>query len=238
MILSLKSLSRQVRNILHNVILREVYPAIIAPSALPNTLVITEDSATSLTVRWEALDCILHNGNLTGYSVLVTHNVEQHFQRNSSDTELTIFGLMPSTTYTIQVAAVNNVGIGHYSSPLHAETDGQFYTTIVMIRYTYLLNCFTGVLSIKGSLFYTSLNISLHLSIIIDITNYNISYQNINNQECFNDSSIISDFDVNQTLYYINDVQENTEYFICVTALLGNGETQDDSFRVIIPAAG
>ena len=37
-------------------------------------------------------------------------------------TETTISSLMPSTTYSIQVAAVNSAGVGVYSDPLVIET--------------------------------------------------------------------------------------------------------------------
>ena len=41
-----------------------------------------------------------------------------------SATEATISSLIPSTTYSIQVAAVNSAGIGLYSDALEAMTDG------------------------------------------------------------------------------------------------------------------
>ena len=39
-----------------------------------------------------------------------------------SVTEATISSLMPSTTYSIQVTAVNSAGVGMYSDPITAET--------------------------------------------------------------------------------------------------------------------
>ena len=39
-----------------------------------------------------------------------------------SATEATISSLMPSTTYSIQVAAVNSAGPGSYSDPMINET--------------------------------------------------------------------------------------------------------------------
>ena len=39
-----------------------------------------------------------------------------------SVTEVTISGLTPSTTYSIEVAAVNNAGTGVYSDPVIVET--------------------------------------------------------------------------------------------------------------------
>ena len=45
-----------------------------------------------------------------------------------SVTEATISGLTPSTNYSIEVAAVNNIGTGVYSSPMIAETHMNKYT--------------------------------------------------------------------------------------------------------------
>ena len=45
-----------------------------------------------------------------------------------SVTEATISGLTPSTTYSIEVAAVNSAGTGVYSSPpITAMTDSEQY---------------------------------------------------------------------------------------------------------------
>ena len=42
-----------------------------------------------------------------------------------SVTEATISSLMPSTTYSIQVAAVNSAGIGVHSDLLIVQTEGK-----------------------------------------------------------------------------------------------------------------
>ena len=44
--------------------------------------------------------------------------------------EATISGLVPATTYSIQVAAVNSAGTGDYSDPVIIETPSQskYYT--------------------------------------------------------------------------------------------------------------
>ena len=43
----------------------------------------------------------------------------------SAITAVTIFGLTHNTHYTVEVAAVNNVGTGHYSNPITLITDGK-----------------------------------------------------------------------------------------------------------------
>ena len=75
------------------------------------------------------MECIQHNGIITGYSILF----KSKGKPSSNKTNITVFGvsnggkydilqLMPSTVYSIGVAAVNTAGIGVYSSPLMVLT--------------------------------------------------------------------------------------------------------------------
>ena len=57
-----------------------------------------------------------------------------------SVTEATISGLTPSTTYSIEVAAVNSAGIGEYSAAIHNLTEGT-YVHYVMHLYHEICNC-------------------------------------------------------------------------------------------------
>ena len=45
-----------------------------------------------------------------------------------------ITGLTPSTTYTIEVAAVNSAGTGVYSDPLTVLTSGELFTHHMMLN--------------------------------------------------------------------------------------------------------
>ena len=85
----------------------------------------------------------------------------------------TISGLMPSTTYTIQVAVVNSAGTGVYSVPTAIETDGKICCItvagpIVMQVYTctcsyMLISCeYKGHHHVSGE----SLGVRLHRSSI------------------------------------------------------------------------
>ena len=95
-----------------------------APSAAPTSVDVSSTS-NSITVQWGAVDCIDRNGDITGYSVRYgvqgsgtqTVNVS-----GGGATQTTISELMASTTYSIEVAAVNSAGTGNYSDPLTAET--------------------------------------------------------------------------------------------------------------------
>ena len=95
-------------------------------SAAPASVRISEVTSSSITVQWEAVECIHHNGNITGYSVQygVQGSDSTRQTVNTNETKLLILGLQPSTTYTVQVAAVNNVGRGAYSDQLTITTAG------------------------------------------------------------------------------------------------------------------
>ena len=91
-----------------------------APSAAPNSVSVFEVTSSSITVQWGAVPCIHRNGVITAYSVQYgVVGSESTQTMYVSGTSASITGLVESTTYTIEVAAVNNVGIGvYYSEPL------------------------------------------------------------------------------------------------------------------------
>ena len=97
-----------------------------APSAAPTSVSVSEVTSSSVTVQWGTVDCIHHNGDITGYSVryMVQGNDSTRQTVESIETEFTITGLEHSTSYTIQIAAVNSAGSGVYSEPLSITTTG------------------------------------------------------------------------------------------------------------------
>ena len=74
------------------------------------------------------MNCIQCNGDITGYSVrygIQGDGSTQTVSVSGGDTsESTISGLDSSTSYVIEVAAVNSAGTGTYSSPITETTDG------------------------------------------------------------------------------------------------------------------
>ena len=72
--------------------------------------------------------CIHRNGDITGYSVrygvVGSGSTQTMNVAGGSVTEATIPDLTSSTTYSIQVAAVNSIGIGVYSAPTDQLTLG------------------------------------------------------------------------------------------------------------------
>ena len=71
-------------------------------------------TASTITVQWGRIDCSHHNGHLTGY--LVRYRVQGHQNTQTMNVSgvstdvTTISNLMVSTTYEIEVAAVNSAG--------------------------------------------------------------------------------------------------------------------------------
>ena len=97
-----------------------------APSAPPTSVSVSEVTSSSITVQWGPVDCIHRNGDITGYSVqyweVGSVSTQTMPVSGGSATETTISGLMSSTAYSVQVAAMNSAGTGPYTSPLMIET--------------------------------------------------------------------------------------------------------------------
>ena len=95
-----------------------------------------ETTSSSITVQWGEVPCIHQNGVITGYSVqygvMGSGNTPQTMVVDGADTTQTTIGdLMSSTTYSIQVAAVNSEGTGVYSDPITATTKGVHYIKVI-----------------------------------------------------------------------------------------------------------
>ena len=104
---------------------------LLAPSAPPTSVSVSEVISTSITVQWGPVDCADRNGDITGYSVrygevgsaegeTIIQMVEGDMDRQATISELT-----PSTEYTISVAAVNSAGTGVYSNVFCQRTAGK-----------------------------------------------------------------------------------------------------------------
>ena len=95
----------------------------LAPSVAPSNVAVTGVTSTTITVQWGSVPCIHQNGNITGYSV--RYGAEAvNVTGDSSGGTYTIPGLLPSTNYPIQVAAMNGAGIGEYSAAVYQLTEG------------------------------------------------------------------------------------------------------------------
>lgn len=72
---------------------------------------------TNVSIQWNEVDCEERNGNITGY--IVQWGLSSSSLLTNSTTEgktLTIDGLQIRADYSVQVAAINEQGIGEYST--------------------------------------------------------------------------------------------------------------------------
>ena len=100
-----------------------------APSAAPSNVRVTGATSTTITVQWGTVPCIHRNGEITGYSVRYNRGGSAQTMA-VTEREATIWGLMSSTTYSIEVAAVTRPGTGEYSQPKTQLTQGQWYIIV------------------------------------------------------------------------------------------------------------
>ena len=144
----------------------------VVPSAAPTSVSVSEVTSSSITVQWGAVNCIHRNGDITGYSV--QYGVQGSGTQTGSvsgggATQTTISGLMASTTYTIEVAAVNSAGTGVYSTPIitvdipNGETvNGSMYRgwySLTSCGYDEVFGtCMTGVSELRKSQQYLQQN--------------------------------------------------------------------------------
>ena len=96
-----------------------------APSAAPNPVSVSAVTSSTITVQWGPVECIHRNGDITGYSVRYRVAPDGPTQDMTvSDNEVTIMNLMSSTTYSIQVRAVNGDLLGPFSDVQEHLTAG------------------------------------------------------------------------------------------------------------------
>ena len=118
-----------------------------APSAAP-FVNITEVTTSKITIMWGRINCIDQNGDITGYKM--RYWVEGSESKNNPEvsvgaTKTTIAGLDSATKYSIEVAAMNSVGIGVYSRPIIATTKGKYYNYVDNVYFPCFLLAF-GIL--------------------------------------------------------------------------------------------
>ena len=84
---------------------------------------IDEITVFTITVKWDPVDCMYQNGVITEYIIQYYKQDRENetMVNTTSMLEYTITDLQPLTVYVIEVAAVNDAGIGIYDSII-AET--------------------------------------------------------------------------------------------------------------------
>ena len=103
-----------------------------APYAPPSFVSVSDITSTSIAVQWGPVDCIDHNGEITGYlvryGVIRTGNTQVFNVSGGVITETAIFGLKASTIYFIEVAAMNRAGSKVFSNSTSVRTSGMVYS--------------------------------------------------------------------------------------------------------------
>ena len=84
---------------------------------------IDEITVFTITVKWDIVDCIYQNGVITEYIIQYYKQDRENetIVNSTSMLKYTITDLQPLTVYVIEVAAVNDAGIGIYGNII-AET--------------------------------------------------------------------------------------------------------------------
>ena len=79
---------------------------------------IDEITVFTIAVKWEPVDCMYQNGVITEYIIQYYKQDRENetIVNSTSVLEYTITDLQPLTVYVIEVAAVNDAGIGIYDS--------------------------------------------------------------------------------------------------------------------------
>ena len=101
-----------------------------APSGSPQSVSVSSQAFSSITIQWGRVSCIDRNSVVTGYRVQyridgstasVTRNVP-----GVNNRRFTASGLEPCTSYRFEVAAVNSVGsVGEYRSTIAATRNSK-----------------------------------------------------------------------------------------------------------------
>ena len=80
---------------------------------------IDEITVFTITFKWDPVDCMYQNGVITEYIIQYYKQDRENetiVNTTTSVLEYTITDLQPLTVYVIEVAAVNDAGIGIYDS--------------------------------------------------------------------------------------------------------------------------
>ena len=81
-------------------------------------------TSRSISMFWDAIDCIDRNGEITGYTVEFWEEDGAGIPGEVvNQTTFTASGLTPHTNYTFRVAGVNSNGIGPFTEPITILTN-------------------------------------------------------------------------------------------------------------------
>ena len=112
-----------------------------APGDPPTEVTATTTNPVSILIRWDRVPCVNRNSNITGYTVRYSTGGGSPVSVSVSETgqserTYTATLLVPSTSYSIQVAAVTSTGVTGPFSNIVIETTSPRRSESV--RYTLL----------------------------------------------------------------------------------------------------
>ena len=116
----------------------ELHVSFPAPTGAPGGLTSTSVESRSLSVVWGTVPCPHQRGPITGYRLRYSNGTSIVNTTGEGNRQHVVIGLTPFTSYSVQVAAVNDGGTGPYSEPtLTVETlqDGEWFTIKYMNIY-------------------------------------------------------------------------------------------------------
>ena len=80
-------------------------------------------TSRSITVTWDTIECIERNGIITNYTAVFQEQGGANVPGNTVDRTFSATELTPFTSYTFQVAGVNDVGTGSLTDIITITTD-------------------------------------------------------------------------------------------------------------------
>ena len=96
--------------------------------------VVPSMTSRSIMVTWDTIDCIERNGIITGYTVVFQEQGGASVPGNTVNMIFSAEELTPGTSYTFQVAGVNDAGTGSFTDLLIIfTTEDGLLTFIAMI---------------------------------------------------------------------------------------------------------
>ena len=108
---------------------------ILVPTAAPQTVTASATGPTIVFVTWRHVDCIDRNSEISRYAVRygpVGGTAVNASVSGTNHLAYTAVGLIPSTNYSIEVAAVNSDGgVGPFSPPIFVRTPDLYSEWVV-----------------------------------------------------------------------------------------------------------
>ena len=218
------------------------------PTTAPTNVGTSSGTFSSITVQWEAVNCIHRNGDITGYAVRygVQGSGTQTVSVSGGEaTMTTISGLTASTQYSIEVAAVNSAGTGVYSNVIMQLTQGiiSYYTCIILndLHLNHSFQSFSPVeapvLSVVGSTAATTISLSwTSAGSVVD--SYEVMWQRDTSGDCPDEDEGSMSITDGSTSYMITGLEEESSYSIAVEAINSIGMATSNTATGMTQEAG